>query len=286
MKSKAIIRIVIFSFLILLFLSLLTSGIVFGSLHKNFSFSFHTSYLNDGTISSSGTLSAQDVRDIEIRWFDGSVTVQTGDTDTITFSETETNTPEDTMVWKLSNGKLILQYSQPKKVLWFSVGYTSERQKDLVITVPRDWYGGKFEIDSVLSRIDVSQISAQKMELDTVSGTCAIRNCTLNELSIDTVSGNVDFSGKLNILNCDTVSADCTAILTDKPRQIEMDSVSGDLSLTLPADTGFTVELDSVSGSLSSDFSTTTKGDRYYCGDGSCKIDADTVSGDIQIYKR
>jgi hypothetical protein len=43
------------------------------------------------------------------------------------------------------------------------------------------------------------------------------------------------------------------------PAKLEIDSVSGDVSLRLPADSGFTLRFDSVSGCLQCDFSIVMK---------------------------
>ena len=64
-----------------------------------------------------------------------------------------------------------------------------------------------------------------------------------------------------------------------------MDSMSGDLTLTLPEDAGFTVSLDAMSSDFSSDFPTVKKNKSYVCGDGHCKIEVSAMSGDVAILK-
>ena len=65
-----------------------------------------------------------------------------------------------------------------------------------------------------------------------------------------------------------------------------MNSASGDLDLTLPADSGFTLEKSTMSGDFSSDFPTVSQNGKYLCGDGACRIDFNAASGDISIRKR
>lgn len=48
-------------------------------------------------------------------------------------------------------------------------------------------------------------------------------------------------------------------MLENVPNLIKMDSMSGDLTLTLPEGAGFTVSLDAMSSDFSSDFPTVKK---------------------------
>ena len=141
------------------------------------------------------------------------------------------------------------------------------------------------EIDSVSARIQVSDIRATEADLVNVSGTCDFTGCAIDEFSVETVSGKVRYDGTLRELEMSTVSADCTATLSQVPQKVDMDAVSGDLELVLPESSGFTLDLDSVSGDFSSDFATTSSKNRHVCGDGACKINADSVSGNVYVKK-
>ena len=64
---------------------------------------------------------------------------------------------------------------------------------------------------------------------------------------------------------------------------MEAESTSGNVTLSLPEDTGFTAHLDTTSGDITYELPLEKKGDTYICGDGSSKINIDTTSGDIAI---
>lgn len=290
MKGSAVTRIVLFSIAILLLISLLLAGLFAGKFPSSSFWSgiFGKDTLDhSGTVASSGSVSADTVRNLQIDWVSGSITIQPGDTDTITFSEPG-DIPEDRkMVWKQSGDTLRIQFCRSTKDWSFGFSFGSDfiAHKDLLITVPADWFCGKLKIDSVSANLDVSGITAQKLSLDNVSGECEFRDCSVQEVDLGTVSGSLSFEGSLQELDFDTVSANCTAVLSNVPREIDLDSVSGDLRLTLPESAGFTARLDSASGNISTDFPTTVSRGAHICGDGNCEIDADTVSGDVFIYK-
>ena len=105
----------------------------------------------------------------------------------------------------------------------------------------------------------------------------------VTDLTVSNVSGELDFSGSCRTAKVDTVSGDCTLTLIAAPNSIDLDSVSGQLVVALPENTGFTAELDSLSGKLYSDFATTYQDDTMRYLDGACKISMDSVSGDLRI---
>lgn len=275
-KENAIIRIVIFSIVIILLLGILVAGLGIGTFIGRFRYS-----TSGGQAVSSGEVDAAQVKDLNIQWVSGSVTIQPGDTDTIQFSE-DADVPEDEkLVWKLNGDTLVIQFCRATIFSGFEANYS----KNLVVTVPEDWVCGTLELELVSVEAEVTNLTANRIEVENVSGECQFEECSTDSFSAETVSGGVDFTGTLRKLSFDTVSADCTAILYSAPMELELDGVSGNLDITLPADCGFTAEIDSASGTIRSDFSAAVSGDRYSYGDGSCHIDGDTLSGNIVIRK-
>ena len=128
-------------------------------------------------------------------------------------------------------------------------------------------------------------MTIREVDFDGASGTCEFENCTVDEMDIDTASGDIRFIGALDILDCDAASASVYAVLSNTPSRLDMDSMSGDLDITLPGDAGFTVTLDGMTSDFSSDFETTVKNGNQVCGDGRCRINIDAMSGDVTIRK-
>lgn len=129
----------------------------------------------------------------------------------------------------------------------------------------------------------MKNITVREVELDSASGTAVFEDCTIEELDIDTASGDVEFSGTLNMLECDAASAKVHAVFHNVPRSLKVDAMSGDVDITLPGRCGFTANIDTMSGDFSSDFETTRKDNTYVHGDGSCRIGLSAMSGDVHI---
>lgn len=148
-----------------------------------------------------------------------------------------------------SDDPMVIRQNGSELIVEFSekkfIGSLSPKKKDLHIAFPADWHCEKLEIDAVSARVEVQELTAGKVTASTVSGNFFLENCTADEMRLD--------------------------------------SVSGSLNLTLPADSGFTLEKDTLSGSFSTDFVTTQSGGKIVSGDGACTIKFSGLSADIHI---
>jgi len=283
MRTNAIIRIIIFSIVICILLLLLVAGIHWGK-GGSWIFPRLTAWdlsSSSGTAQSSGTVKADSLDKLSIDWVSGTITIRPGDTDTIEYQETGVTDSKYQMVAEEKGRTLHLQYCKDGILL----GWPVSLHKDLTITVPRDWVCRELEIDAASTTVDLQDLTIRELDLNTASGTCRIGNCDVQEMDVDTASGDVDFSGTLHSFDCDSASANITLVLENVPSHIEVDTASGDVDLTLPADAGFTAEIDGMSTRFHSDFPTTTRNERYVCGDGKCEINVDAMSADVTIRK-
>ena len=274
MKRNAIARIIIYSLILFVLVSVLTIGLGVGM------FTYRVDYQSEAYALGPGKIPAWEVHDIEVNWAAGSITIETADTDSISFDETGSKNNEP-MVYRQQGNKLIIEYQVPE----VAFGFTSSSSKDLIITVPQDWQGGKLTVNAASAELTVNGLVANDVSVNTASGDCSFTNCSLSELELNSASGKVNYIGTLYSLDCDTASGNITVVFDNIPRSIEFDGVSADLELTLPADAGFIVEMDALSGGFTSDFETSQRNGQYICGDGSCKIDIDGMSGNVTIRK-
>lgn len=293
MKTNAIIRIIVWSIVIIVLVGLLC-GFLFGFRVM------HNIFLENGTPKlsedSSGAyvlpshtelrLTADEIRDLDIEWAAGTIVIQPGNVDEITITESDVSNEKYAMVWKQSGSKLTIQFCKDSTID-FNFGFTINNvlEKDLLITVPQDWECRSLEIDAASATLEVYDLTIREVEIDTASGTCSFENCAVDEIDLDTASGDITFTGTLNTLDCDAASASFTGILSNTPSRMTMDSMSGDLDITLPADAGFTADIDAMSSNFSSDFETSYKNGSHVCGDGRCRISVSAMSGDVIIRK-
>ena len=284
MKTNAIVRIVIFSIALLILASILLVGI--GAKYFTFEPSFQVSEDDQG-LTSQCTFPADKVKQISIDWVAGSISIQPDDNaKEITVCEKGYTEEKYRMECTNSGNTLNIDYCKDNFQVNFGFSVDSNITKDLLITVPSGWLCDKLEIDAASADLKVTDLTINKVDFEGASGECDFDNCQVEVLDMDTASGNVEFFGTLNSLDFDGASADCELRLLTTPKRIDVDTMSGDLELYLPADSGFAVSMDTMSGNVHSDFETVIMGnDDYVYGDGACRINISALSGNVGIYK-
>lgn len=255
MKTNAIIRIVIYSIVILLLVGLLLTCLGIGAFMLNFKSG--TGEYNTGE----GSVPALDIHNLDIEWAAGSVTIQAADTDKITFTESGNFTDDYAMVFKTKNGTLKLEYSKPS----VSLGFVSTPSKDLTITVPENWVCDEIEIDGAALEVDISGITTETLQL----------NGAAMELS---------FTGDVKELNVDGAACELNIVSSGNPDVIEIDGASCELNLTVPKSCGMLIQADGIALDFDSDAEFTRSNGNYLYGDGGCKVDVDGISCQLNIH--
>lgn len=294
MNRNAVARIIIYTILILVLLAILLVGlgvklfsiddvmISENSFVSQMLTGERDTHLDDTTSSSRGTADASVVRNLDIEWVSGSITITYGDVTEIMFDESGKFNEDDSMTWKVEKDKLIIRFDD-KDVKIVGFGINNIVNKNLTVTLPKGWIGDEIEIESVSADVDIRQLQARKIDLENVSGEAVLTDCAIDDVNIEVVSGNLEFVGALKSLSCESVSAECILTLQNVPSSIEMETVSGNLTLILEKDFGFTVHEDTAGGKFISDFPVKTNGKKHTYGDGGCRMEISGVSGNIII---
>lgn len=275
MKRNAIARIVIYSLIVVILVGVLVHGMDWDGFHFDWD-------LGDDAqiVTGTASLEADSVKRIRIEWIDGTVEIRGADQENITFSET--NGEKECMVYQIKGDTLVIRYSKDSIKLGINI---TTPNKHLTVHVPMDWIAAGIEISAVSSNVTVELPEVQEAKIETVSGNIDIRCERSKEISFTTVSGHARFTGNCEELDCESVSGNCKVALYGSAKEIQMESISGDLEIVLDGQLGFTAQIDSVSGSVRSDFPTSVSNDIHTYGDGSIRIEAETVSGGIRIRK-
>lgn len=233
---------------------------------------------------------------MEVHWDSGSVLVSEQDVEEIQIS---CKSKEETLLWKVENGTLYIRCKRS----WANLFGITARTGALQIVLPEgyslseaeftsssagvtlnDLNIGSVSVDGASADVTLNSCAFDKLEINTASGACELKDSTVTRFDMDTASGNAKLQGKLTEVYYSAVSGDLTLLAQEAPRHIEAESVSGNSTVYLPADSGFTASLESVSGDLmTSGFAVTRVNDSYVCGDGSAVYRFESVSGDVQL---
>lgn len=296
MKSNAIIRIVIWSIVLIALVSIFVF-MLFPWLLRNSV--LHDTPPTENTIPLSAatspgqfltggetlTFPADSIREIEIEWRTGDLIFLVSDENVITVSESDVEDPEYAMVIHTDDHKLEIAYCEESLNCGLDIAGKIPK-KDLYIHVPKDWVCDSLEIDVASASLEIHDWTIREMDFDGASGTGDFQNCHISDLDIDTASGDVYYAGTLESLDFDAASASFIADFRNTPSRIDMDGMSGCLDIALPEDCGFTLNMNSTRGRFVSDFqSTARKNNSQVYGDGRCLIHVDGMRCDVTIRK-
>lgn len=206
-----------------------------------------------------------DVSKLVINWVSGNVTVKDGNDGSISFSEkcSKDHSDDYTMRYLVDDDTLYIQYAKAG-----SLEKIENLRKDLTIEIPKGYEFKEVKVDTVSADVTMkNDIAAEEFYVGTVSGACKTNKTLASaDIKAETVSGDIS----LNVEGAENI--DCG-------------SVSGNIGLTIPKDTGFSGEFSTVSGSFHTNFDTDGNDRVFSYGDGKLSIAVSTVSGSLSINK-
>ncbi len=287
MRTSAIIRIFVYAFIAMVLTGVLIWGI--GGNHNLNFLSFNlfggngTSYNDKDYTVGGGTVSPSDVSDLQIDWTSGAVNVVPYSGDSIIIEEdSDTSLDSDyQMRYKVDDGVLNIKFAKSKVKLQ---GIFKNMSKELTVKVPEKFMFDEVEIDSVSAQIIMNQINCGSTDVSTVSGNIVLEKLSTNQFDGETVSGKMDCKGgSMDDVTMETVSGKIEMAFQTMPSEMDLESVSGSITLGFPKNKGFQVDYDKVSGDFDCQFNVTINKSMATYKNGSCKIDMETVSGDMNI---
>lgn len=141
-------------------------------------------------------------------------------------------------------------------------------------------------LSTISGDITARGLTAQALHASTTSGALNVSGAALEEADFDTVSGVLVFEGGAQAFSHSTVSGGARAQFTACPQELNMNSVSGGLTVVLPPASSFTAGHDTISGAFTCDFPTTGSQDGrtlYGTGQAQGQLDFSTTSGNMQV---
>lgn len=239
--------------------------------------SYTIAYGNEDQYSvGAGSIPAEGISRVEIYWQAGTVTVAQGEGETITLTESETAEEKYELRYLVEGDQLTIRFAKDGI-------YRSLPSKDLTITLPGAV--GDLVVDTVSASVEIPALPIQGISLDTVSGNCTVAGDP-TVLEWESVSGELTFTGSAMEIQGDSVSGSAAFHLTETPSRFTCDTVSGDVSLTIPGERSFEAKLNTTSGDLRCDLPTQTVGKNtlsYEANGDAAAFTVDTVSGDFII---
>ena len=276
-------------------------------------------YANAEQYTAGATTLDKPVKNLDVNWTDGKVTIAYHDKDTVEISETAPKAiSEDAALrWWLDGDTLRIQYAKS--------GYfrLNGLNKELTLTLPEGIELGSVAIDATSANVNVPDLRADDIAVEMTSGDLALTQLgNADRVKIDATSGDIsaalenvkDFSaeltsgrieinhkGEAESVDISTTSGDVTlACATARSASVnttsgkidvslaafdalKIESTSGNVTAALPTEPGFKADIDTTSGSFDSAIPLTKERSGYTCGDASASVDIDTTSGNVRL---
>jgi len=208
-----------------------------------FAFSVNMSYSNADKYSPGNREFSEEIREIDLNWSSGEVSVIRYDKPTVSVSESNTDDlSEDKRVHTWLDGKVLrIQFCKSGKISF------GNDKKELLLKLPKDLkldklsYNGS-SADAVFDGIEAGDFSA-----DSSSGKLDLRGCTAREFVLDASSGNIilDQKGTSERIEATASSGDID-LRIESVEHLEAETSSG--KIEIEAETAREMSFDSSSG--------------------------------------
>lgn len=256
-------------------------------------------------------LPVQQITELKVEWITGPVEVRAWEGNEVRVTEYSSRplNESEQMSVTMENGRMHIRWVKESKGFfgWKTMGLS----KHLVVELPSSMEEslekgeikavssdvrvdalscGKLGVSSVSGKVGVTNLQARELEVSSVSGKVEAVGFSAGRVNVTSVSGRVNASGRGERLSVKTTSGAGALFLTELPRDVQMNSVSGRVELSIPEDPqGFHVQYTTVSGAFQSQFPLAGEFEKKKgqggCGSQACSVKMSTVSGSMKILR-
>ena len=235
------------------------------------------------------SLSAEDIREIDLSWISGSVEITTASGNEIDFFEDYSGASDKRLRYDITDGVLRIRYCEDSGA--WGVNLPS---KHLTLTLPEKHYA-RLQVDLTSADLAVSGVTTKLFKLvglsgdakldglqaetlmaETTSGKLTLTACQAQTLQLDSVSGAVSAEGVFSEITVGSTSGTVKLRAAELPQHIDVNTVSGDVTIAAPENAAFGYSFSSVSGDTHVDLPGAS------C-DKDASVRVNTVSGSLRL---
>lgn len=242
-------------------------------------FAYTYKYDNGGNFTAGDTTLNSSIKNLDIDWVTGSVTVEYHDEDTVIVKETSNvSLDNDTKLrWQLEGDTLTVKFAKS------GARIKSNTEKHIVITLPADTEGGTAKIKNTTGEIYVKGGIWNELNTNTTTGSVSVSSDRTDKFFAKTTTGSVNadiYSAGVIDMHCTTGDIYLSAGSFDT---LNASVTTGKVTAKLPEKPGFTAKLSTVTGDVRCGLTHTDSDKTYIIGDGSKSVEIKAVTGDIEI---
>jgi hypothetical protein len=223
-------------------------------------------------------------RDIDIKLIDMDVELRRGDAFII-----EMEYPDDRDIqWEIRNGRLTIEdktNSASNRISLFRGSVITFRGGGKAVIYSPGTDMGNIELINVSGNIEIFDYNANLFNLESISGSINGSGLSSPRIRTGNVSGSTElYNLRSNDIRVESVSGGIT-LFDNISRNTQLTSVSGNIHFeSTESVDAFEINLKSISGALSVNDERVSRGSYSRSAGGSNKINAETVSGNINLF--
>jgi len=259
---------------------------------------------NHNWLVGSGTSSVDTLREIQLEWAYGDVTIVTTTGNAIeVIDHAASSAAFDQVHWAVENGTLYVLSNEPRissscTPTWgrhtCEIRIPQHLAQDLT-TMNLSLASGSITLNGFKSttlRVDIAsgdfntdKVEVRNANISVASGNLYASAFVVDTLKLELASGRINIAGTFKDITTSTASGNLAITSSLAPTRIKTEMASGTATFNFPAPAdGFTAKVTKLSGNFNCGFATTQSGGNTYVnGNGSARYEFNVVSGSINL---
>ena len=208
----------------------------------------------------------QTITEVQVDWVVGDITIVPGDHVSLKEYSASEVEGRNEIGYSITGTVLVIREYKEADVVSFGADNSNRPSKDLVLTLPAGLQ--KLTMDIVAA--DVTAADSLAIEVVKINGVSS-------EITFDSLTARE--------VDLDVVEAEIALTFAAAPDLIELDSVGGTLTITLPEGTGYRVDMDSLGGEVVTSSGSSRGNVETTVGDGKVEIDPLSIADYVKSRK-
>lgn len=246
--SKSIFKIVIWSIVALVSISMM----VLLSTADGFDDIFDENY-HDLRVLRTTDIDLSSIKDVEANLTYGNLNLYSYDGDKIVIIEKYNRDLDEDELLDINQDDDSLSIKQPFHFEFFDIFGSINKRVVIDVKIPDTIYN-EIKLKATSGNIKVENVNADRFNVKITSGNIDASNVNADDLNVNMTSGNANFDGTFPIVKTDITSGNIRLNTDVAPSNLSVDVTSGDVSITIPDNEGFTLSEKKTSGTFRSDF--------------------------------
>jgi lia operon protein LiaG len=227
-------------------------------------------------------IEVNDISNLDIEWTYGNVYISSYDGDKVIIDERSNKDVDKDELFVINEEDGTLYLKQEHNFNFFNLFGSINKRLVRYIKLPIKLYD-EIKTEYTSGNLEVNDIQTKAFDFKMTSGNADIADVTSQSLKIDLTSGNIEAEGFFKNIKAYATSGNMEISSNIAPSSLLVDITSGNASISIPDNEGFTLSKDKTSGIFRSDF----KLDDYNeYKNGGNKYKVKMTSGMVSLLKR